>query len=440
MKLFISWSGNLSHRVALILKKWLEESIHHSIDAFVSSVDVAKGTIWSSKIAKELEESQFGIICVTKENIAAPWIYFEAGALYANKQTANATPFLVDVDLDNLQKEPFREFMVTRFDKEDVRKLVSNINSKLEDNARYSDVQLNEYFENVWWKKLEGELNGLLQIYSTEIQQEKARDHYCNVSEKFIEHLRHIYQTRIGAPMDRSDLWYIIINTIDFKNCKDKVISMLDGLYKNRVADEVLYDISVWSLLGEAELLIKFRAGDDMARNIERRLFQELSGGTGAGGKSLLESTNLSPSGMAMINIALEMVRNESSRNKTFKEGRFIQSKPIPRTLRSIKVFIRLRYEKGHDLRLQNSIQARLAGNIDSVESIAFTSEPPEQPGHIIAETHFPCGHFDDLSRISSDLESELFHDLIKETYLAYDVKVIDADSAEVVSGATGSH
>jgi len=47
MKVFLSWSGQKSHKVALVFKNWLPIVIHDisKDDIFVSSEDIDKGAI-----------------------------------------------------------------------------------------------------------------------------------------------------------------------------------------------------------------------------------------------------------------------------------------------------------------------------------------------------------------------------------------------------------
>lgn len=46
--------------------------------------DIEKGAKWSTEVLKELEESEIGILCLTRDNLDKPWILFEAGALSKN--------------------------------------------------------------------------------------------------------------------------------------------------------------------------------------------------------------------------------------------------------------------------------------------------------------------------------------------------------------------
>lgn len=92
MKVFLSWSGELSHRVACAFRDWLP-SVLQSVSPYVSSEDIDKGARWSTDISKELERSAYGIIVVTHEDIDAPWVNFEAGALSKTVEKSKVSPF-----------------------------------------------------------------------------------------------------------------------------------------------------------------------------------------------------------------------------------------------------------------------------------------------------------------------------------------------------------
>ncbi|WP_301814842.1 TIR domain-containing protein [Bacteroides caecimuris] len=126
MKVFLSWSGHKSHQVALVLRDWLP-SVIQSITPYVSSEDIDKGARWSTDIAKELEDSTFGLLCVTKENLEAPWLLFEAGALSKMMDKSYVCPFIFDLKRAEV-KGPILQFQSTIFEKEDVKKLVLTLN------------------------------------------------------------------------------------------------------------------------------------------------------------------------------------------------------------------------------------------------------------------------------------------------------------------------
>lgn len=158
MKVFLSWSGDLSHKTALIFRDWLP-SVIQSIVPYVSSEDIDKGARWSTDIAKELEDSTYGILCVTKENVHAPWLTFEAGALSKTMEKSSVSPFLFDIKRSEVSG-PILQFQSTIFEKEDLKKLVSSLNKACgADNL--SEERLEKAF-SVWYPTLESQLNNLL--------------------------------------------------------------------------------------------------------------------------------------------------------------------------------------------------------------------------------------------------------------------------------------
>lgn len=147
MKIFISWSGTLSHGVALELKRWLKRVIQ-CLDLYVSSEDLEKGTRYLDELGQELETTNYGIICLTKQNVQSPWIHYEAGALSKSISRSHVVPFLVDIDESSLSGTPLLQFQNTKLEKADILKLVRGINNACENSL--DEKLLEEEFEGKW--------------------------------------------------------------------------------------------------------------------------------------------------------------------------------------------------------------------------------------------------------------------------------------------------
>lgn len=159
MKVFISWSGELSHKVALALRDWLP-SVIQTVEPYVSSEDIDKGARWSSDIATELEKSSFGILCVTRQNLEAPWVHFEAGALSKSVDKSRVSPLLFGLKRSEVKGGPLLQFQSTLAEPEDLRKLMLSLNSTCEP-PLLEEQRLNAIFD-VWWPQLEKKFNALL--------------------------------------------------------------------------------------------------------------------------------------------------------------------------------------------------------------------------------------------------------------------------------------
>lgn len=167
MKVFISWSGDSSHRVATILRDWLP-SVIQSVAPYVSSEDIDKGTRWSTDIAGELEESAYGILCITKENVVAPWINFEAGALGKSIDKGRVSPFLFRIKRSEVEG-PILQYQSTIFEKPDVLKLLRSLNSACGP-EELEPSRLEKSFE-IWWPQLKTALEQIPETQAEERSQ-----------------------------------------------------------------------------------------------------------------------------------------------------------------------------------------------------------------------------------------------------------------------------
>jgi len=157
MRVFISWSGNRSKSVAQLLRDWLPAVIQAARPYF-SPNDIAKGARWSSEVALELQESKIGILCVTSENLLAPWLMFEAGALAKSLDQSRVIPLLFDLEPSALTG-PLAQFQAVKFEEQEVRKLVAAVNEQLGPAALAESV-LDSVFDK-WWPELEAGVSRL---------------------------------------------------------------------------------------------------------------------------------------------------------------------------------------------------------------------------------------------------------------------------------------
>lgn len=157
MKIFVSWSGKISHDAAQELKRWLPNVIQAITEdqVFLSSHDIGKGAQWFSALSEVLEDSNFAILCLTPKNKDTPWMLYEAGAVAKRLGEARVVPLLIGLEPRELT-DPLAQFNATQVTKEEVKRLVSAINERLGDD-RLTEKKLNDAF-GAWWPQLEPKL------------------------------------------------------------------------------------------------------------------------------------------------------------------------------------------------------------------------------------------------------------------------------------------
>lgn len=167
MKVFISWSGDFSREVAEQLSQWIP-SVIQSVEIFFSPDDIGKGENWDNKLSKELNESNFGIICLTPENVAAPWIHFEAGSL-AKAVDSRLSAIMFCVNVSDI-KGPLSRFQNTKFEKNDVFKLMQTINVATEAPLKN---EILAYTFDVMWDQLDRAVSPIIKKYQSNFHPKK---------------------------------------------------------------------------------------------------------------------------------------------------------------------------------------------------------------------------------------------------------------------------
>jgi RNA polymerase sigma factor (sigma-70 family) len=157
LKVFISWSREVSKAGAEALREWLPRVLQ-AVKPWMSASDIFKGARWSAEIARELESTRVGIICVTRENLNSQWLLFETGALSKTLVDTFVCPYLIDLEPAELTG-PLAQFQASRSDREDTKRLVKTINAAALESG-LSEKRLDEAFD-VWWPQLESSLKSI---------------------------------------------------------------------------------------------------------------------------------------------------------------------------------------------------------------------------------------------------------------------------------------
>jgi hypothetical protein len=158
MKVFISWSGVLSKELGEALRDWIPVVLQ-AVNPYFTPSDVEKGTRWSTDIARELEGSSIGILCITRENINSPWMLFEAGALSKSLEKSHVCPMLFGITNTDLAG-PLKQFQTTAFEKSEVKQLLTVINNRIPE-GKLTAKTLETVFEK-WWPDLDEKVNSIL--------------------------------------------------------------------------------------------------------------------------------------------------------------------------------------------------------------------------------------------------------------------------------------
>jgi hypothetical protein len=133
MKVFLSWSGLRGRRVAEGFRAWLPDVLH-KVEPWLSTEDIDPGARWNAKLAAQLEESRFSVICFTPESAHAPWLLSEAGALAKTLGSSRVCPYLVQMKVRDLQL-PLAQFDAVESNRAGTLRLLRSMNHALNEDV-----------------------------------------------------------------------------------------------------------------------------------------------------------------------------------------------------------------------------------------------------------------------------------------------------------------
>lgn len=146
MKVFISWSGERSHALGDALHDWIPLVLHY-VEPWLSQADIEAGQRWAEQVAKELEASNFGVICVTRENVASPWVLFEAGALAKSMQGSRVIPLLLDLEVRDITG-PLAQFQAKKVERAGLLEVIQSLNQLAPHPV--PDDRVTQLFDALW--------------------------------------------------------------------------------------------------------------------------------------------------------------------------------------------------------------------------------------------------------------------------------------------------
>ena len=146
MKVFISWSGERSQALAQALRGWIPLVLHY-VEPWLSEADIEAGERWAEAVAKELESSNFGVICVTRENVGSPWVLFEAGALAKSMSGSRVIPLLLDLEFRDITG-PLAQFQAKKLEKAGMSEVIHSINKAA--NHAVPEARAKQLFDALW--------------------------------------------------------------------------------------------------------------------------------------------------------------------------------------------------------------------------------------------------------------------------------------------------
>jgi len=128
-KVVLSWSGEISGKVATSLARFLKLTLQAS-EPWVSLQNIAVGSFWHEELWKALRTARLGIVCLTPDNVNSKWMHFEAGVIAKTFGKGGTCPYLLNLHPAQVTG-PLQHLQCTTADELGTFRLVQEINKTL---------------------------------------------------------------------------------------------------------------------------------------------------------------------------------------------------------------------------------------------------------------------------------------------------------------------
>ncbi|MBE3093765.1 MAG: toll/interleukin-1 receptor domain-containing protein [Actinobacteria bacterium] len=263
MNILSSWSGNQSRHISSLLKVWIPRIIQN-VEIWHSEEDIPKGKLWFETLRKQLEQVDYGIICLTKENLDSKWIYFEAGALQKKLDESAIFTLLYDLKPTDIEY-PLAGFQHTILnDKRDFRRLIDSINNIEEINI---DTSTLDYTYNRVWDEFSKEFSSIPTIKKDESKTVKRNDR------ELLEELLNTVRNLDRSNSDKLSVSNILSTQDGLSKPSRRILRILDDAPKT--TEEIRHEIKEKYNEDYPVVLLHTRLMSLLKRGFIKEIFQD---------------------------------------------------------------------------------------------------------------------------------------------------------------------
>lgn len=146
LTVFLSWSGDRSKSLANALRQFLSGAFP-SVQVWMSEHDIEAGVRWIETLDSKLKKSYFAVLCLTPENLDAPWLLFEAGSVTKGASRSRVVPYRLGLKSEAVPL-PLAQFQGVDADERGTLGLLQSLNSVLGNSI--GEDQLAGTFSHLW--------------------------------------------------------------------------------------------------------------------------------------------------------------------------------------------------------------------------------------------------------------------------------------------------